>query len=139
MIISRRKLLKALGGAAALSAATGIPASIILGNPIQKVAESAFDPALRYGNAIDVPSDLYLKAEQHIIDILMADARRVLPKDTRFELLRKIPTDYSRLSGMAWYYTPAHYSISPWVEYIRSDKGEYLQDRGVLLIGRQRA
>lgn len=52
-------------------------------------------------------------AVRSIRDWLIADAGRVLPPGTSFEIREKQPHDYGRSRGLAWYYDPLRPKDAP--------------------------
>jgi hypothetical protein len=69
--------------------------------------------------------------ERDLIEYLHADAERHLQPDTRYEIRRRIPANYGRSHGMAWYRNKAMDKREKW-----GFRPEFEQDRpGYRFIG----
>lgn len=117
-------------------AATAMAAAV----PFVRPEPGLFDRTREYGNAIEFHTSNVDKEDiGDLIDILMtklgADARKTLPPGTRFEIRGKIPTDFGRRRGLAWYYNPDMRLESHWKEgrdaspSLDPDAGYYLHAR----------
>ena len=62
-----------------------------------------FDYAAEYGQSIPITGRWEAQDQRWVINKLVHHARQCLPKGQRFELRMKIPTDYGRCRGIAWY------------------------------------
>ena len=101
MALTRRGFLR-VGAAAAAAAA--LPFSLPKMKPIKP---KDFDPGLEYGNSLAIASiNASYNECKPALEILIRDARKVLPRGTRFEIRQKIPSDYGRSNAMAWYTGP---------------------------------
>lgn len=53
--------------------------------------------------------------EDDAIRCLRDDAEDVLPPDTRYEIRKKIASNYGRSKGIAWYHISTFSEVEPWV------------------------
>ena len=100
--MNRRDFFKSVSAALAVIA---VP-SIALSNKVEKYPD--FDPSEQYGNYVLVPGDDPMIAAE----IVLKDARSVLPKGTRFELIAHsvgnsgTSDPFMEYSSLGWKYTP---------------------------------
>ena len=56
-----------------------------------------------YGRAFDFEVSTDINVQRRIMAAAIRDAKEILPLNTRFEIRKKLPSDYGRSSGIAWY------------------------------------
>lgn len=102
--MERREFLKVC---AVVSAAMAVP----FGGRAEELrlgGGSKYDPNAEYGNVIMVQqgreysTDFVIRAAEVCIE----DANKVLPRGIWYELRLRVPTDYGRNKGIAWYSSP---------------------------------
>ena len=99
MRIDRREFLKIAG---ATTATIALPVGWVFKPSLTK----DFDRNKEYGNSISMTGAGKYTKDQIItaLKILIPDARKILPRGVFYEIRAKIPSDYGRSTGFAWYY-----------------------------------
>ncbi|HDZ27463.1 hypothetical protein LCGC14_0514920 [marine sediment metagenome] len=101
-MITRRLFLQGLGvivGTVVLDKLDIIEKPVPIENEIKRWGNIKITE--EYGNAI--PATQGTRLNKDIAKILIDDARKTLPKGTNFLILEKMPSNYGRSHGFAWY------------------------------------
>jgi len=96
MKISRRTFIK--------SAVAVIGVALVPGQILDKVNKSSRNILKEYGKAVPVVDKINKKQITEIVEkVLLFDARKTMGKGVVIEIRMKIPSDFGRNNGIAWY------------------------------------
>ena len=143
MNISRRGFLKALQAsiiAAALPTTLFKGVDLILSEQHKLLHD--YNPEFEYGNMLRYSDKMDLSDSQTVrecVKTLIADAVHHLPQGTPFEIRSKVPENYGRDRGIAWYSNNEFCRKGENFEqflHLNEDDWHYSQRLGVYILGR---